>query len=182
MRGRPPSIYRPDNAADNAAVAARQPLSPELLDRMQRYWDAANYLTVGQIYLQDNPLLREPLAAGAHQAAAAGPLGHVARPQLHLRPPEPADPGDRRRRHLHRRPGPRRAGAQRQRLPGRHLHRGPSRGHAGRGGMRRLFRQFSTPGGVPSHVGRTPRTRSTKAASWATRWSTPSARRSTTRT
>ena len=28
---------------------------------MQRYWCAANYLCVGQIYLQDNPLLREPL-------------------------------------------------------------------------------------------------------------------------
>ena len=28
---------------------------------MQAYWDAANYLVVGQIYLQDNPLLREPL-------------------------------------------------------------------------------------------------------------------------
>ena len=31
---------------------------------MQRYWQAANYLTVGQIYLRDNPLLREPLKAG----------------------------------------------------------------------------------------------------------------------
>src|SRR3954465_13313155 len=31
------------------------------LDRMLAYWDAANYLTVAQIYLRDNPLLREPL-------------------------------------------------------------------------------------------------------------------------
>src|SRR5260370_5763678 len=31
------------------------------LNLMHRYWNAANYLTVGQIYLQDNPLLREPL-------------------------------------------------------------------------------------------------------------------------
>src|SRR5437588_4163218 len=31
------------------------------LNLMQRYWDAANYLTVGQIYLQDNALLKEPL-------------------------------------------------------------------------------------------------------------------------
>ncbi len=31
------------------------------LDLMQRYWNAANYLTIGQIYLQDNPLLREAL-------------------------------------------------------------------------------------------------------------------------
>ena len=37
------------------------PLSPELLRRMDAYWRAANYLSVGQIYLYDNPLLREPL-------------------------------------------------------------------------------------------------------------------------
>jgi xylulose-5-phosphate/fructose-6-phosphate phosphoketolase len=37
------------------------PLTPALLDRMHRYWSAANYLTIGQIYLQDNPLLRDPL-------------------------------------------------------------------------------------------------------------------------
>ena len=37
------------------------PLSPDQLDTMQRYWQAANYLTVGQIYLRENPLLREPL-------------------------------------------------------------------------------------------------------------------------
>src|SRR6059058_1087470 len=33
------------------------------LDALDRYWRAANYLTVGQIYLQANPLLREPLRA-----------------------------------------------------------------------------------------------------------------------
>ena len=53
------------------------------------YWRAANYLSVGQIYLLDNPLLREPLTAGAHQAAPARPLGHHAGPELHLRAPEP---------------------------------------------------------------------------------------------
>jgi len=37
------------------------PLSAAMLHAMQRYWSAANYLTVAQIYLQDNPLLREPL-------------------------------------------------------------------------------------------------------------------------
>jgi xylulose-5-phosphate/fructose-6-phosphate phosphoketolase len=36
-------------------------LSPELLQRVNAYWRAANYLSVGQIYLYDNPLLREPL-------------------------------------------------------------------------------------------------------------------------
>jgi xylulose-5-phosphate/fructose-6-phosphate phosphoketolase len=38
------------------------PLASELLRRMDAYWRAANYLTVGQIYLYDNPLLREKLA------------------------------------------------------------------------------------------------------------------------
>ncbi|WP_210521172.1 phosphoketolase family protein [Hymenobacter terricola] len=37
------------------------PLSPEMLHRINAYWRAANYLSVGQIYLHDNPLLREPL-------------------------------------------------------------------------------------------------------------------------
>ncbi|MEO8416849.1 MAG: phosphoketolase family protein, partial [Ginsengibacter sp.] len=36
-------------------------LSPELLKKMDAYWRAANYLSVGQIYLYDNPLLKEPL-------------------------------------------------------------------------------------------------------------------------
>src|SRR6202011_6001653 len=39
-----------------------KPLTPELLGRMDAYWRAANYLSVGQIYLYDNPLLRRPLA------------------------------------------------------------------------------------------------------------------------
>ena len=59
--------------------------------KMDAYWRAANYLSVGQIYLLDNPLLREPLQAGAHQAAAARSLGHDARAELHLRAPEPGD-------------------------------------------------------------------------------------------
>src|SRR5580698_7504485 len=44
-----------------AAPKPTGPLSPELLNKMHRYWFAANYLCVGQIYLLDNPLLREPL-------------------------------------------------------------------------------------------------------------------------
>jgi hypothetical protein len=39
------------------------PLSPDMLDRMNRYWMAANFLTVGQIYLFDNPLLKRSLTA-----------------------------------------------------------------------------------------------------------------------
>ena len=37
------------------------PLSQEELDLMDAYWRAANYLSVGQIYLYDNPLLKQPL-------------------------------------------------------------------------------------------------------------------------
>ena len=36
-------------------------LKQELLDTMDAYWRAANYLSVGQIYLCDNPLLKRPL-------------------------------------------------------------------------------------------------------------------------
>ena len=59
------------------------------LDDLDAWWRAANYLSVGQIYLLDNPLLREPLRARARQAAPARPLGHDAGPELHLRAPEP---------------------------------------------------------------------------------------------
>jgi hypothetical protein len=46
-----------------AAAVPKGPLSPEMLDKMNRYWRAANYLCIGQIYLFDNPLLRSPLKA-----------------------------------------------------------------------------------------------------------------------
>ncbi len=37
------------------------PLTAELIHNIDAYWRAANYLSVGQIYLYDNPLLKEPL-------------------------------------------------------------------------------------------------------------------------
>jgi len=46
-----------------SAADTTGPLSADQLQRMHLYWMAANYLTVGQIFLQDNPLLREPLRA-----------------------------------------------------------------------------------------------------------------------
>ena len=60
-------------------VAAGTPLEERELHRIDAHWRAANYLSVGQIYLMGNPLLREPLRPGARQAAAARPLGHHAR-------------------------------------------------------------------------------------------------------
>jgi xylulose-5-phosphate/fructose-6-phosphate phosphoketolase len=43
------------------AAAMTGPLSVDELRQMHAYWRAANYLSVGQIYLMDNPLLKEPL-------------------------------------------------------------------------------------------------------------------------
>jgi phosphoketolase len=63
--------------------------SPELLHRMDAYWRAANYLSVGQIYLYDNPLLRRPLTLADVKHMLLGHLGHDVRPELHLRAPEP---------------------------------------------------------------------------------------------
>ena len=44
-----------------ATRPVNMPLDDDELRRMDAYWRAANYLSVGQIYLLDNPLLREPL-------------------------------------------------------------------------------------------------------------------------
>ena len=57
---------RPRTSPSPTGVASRStyqqvPLDPEELRKIHAYWRAANYLSVGQIYLYDNPLLREPL-------------------------------------------------------------------------------------------------------------------------
>src|SRR5262245_10425955 len=44
-----------------AKARAENPLDPDQLRKMDAWWRAANYLSVGQIYLQDNPLLGKPL-------------------------------------------------------------------------------------------------------------------------
>ena len=45
----------------NRTRPKNETLSPEMLNKMDAYWRAANYLSVGQIYLYDNPLLKQPL-------------------------------------------------------------------------------------------------------------------------
>ena len=127
-------------------------LAPDLLRKIDAYWRAANYLSVGQIYLLDNPLLRQPLQ-----------LAHV-KPRLLG--------------HWGTTPGLNFIYVHLNRVIGEHdlnaiYVTGP--GHGGPGlvantylegtyseiypqisqdaeGMRRLFRQFSFPGGIPSHV------------------------------
>ncbi len=116
-----------------------KPTTSQVLDEQEEqlinaYWRAANYLSVGQIYLLDNPLLHRPLVAEDVKPRLLGPLGHHPGPELRLRAHEPADQGARRGRDLHGRPRTRRAGRGRQRLPGGHLHRVLLAHHRRRGG------------------------------------------------
>ena len=52
---------RPTTTPGPQSPDRKGPLDPEQLRKINAYWRAANYLSVGQIYLCDNPLLREPL-------------------------------------------------------------------------------------------------------------------------
>jgi xylulose-5-phosphate/fructose-6-phosphate phosphoketolase len=131
---------------------AAEPLTPELLAKIDAYWRAANYLSVGQIYLLDNPLLREPLRPEHVKPRLLGHWGTT--PGLNFIYV-----------HLNR--------VIKQRGLSAIYITGP--GHGGPGlvantylegtysefypeipenadGMKRLFKQFSFPGGVPSHV------------------------------
>src|SRR5437899_955905 len=49
------------SARETTPAAAMRPLTADELQKVDAYWRAANYLAVGQIYLYDNPLLKEPL-------------------------------------------------------------------------------------------------------------------------
>jgi xylulose-5-phosphate/fructose-6-phosphate phosphoketolase len=52
----------PTAAGCPARQHSKQPLAPEELRKVHAYWRAANFVSVGQIYLYANPLLREPLS------------------------------------------------------------------------------------------------------------------------
>ncbi|HMU32047.1 MAG TPA: phosphoketolase family protein [Nitrospira sp.] len=132
--------------------ASQSPLSPEMLRKIDAYWRAANYLSVGQIYLYDNPLLKQPLKRTHIKPRLLGHWGTT--PGLNLLYV-----------HLNRL-------IKEQDLNVIYI-AGP--GHGGPGlvanaylegtysevypnisqdedGMKRLFTQFSFPGGIPSHV------------------------------
>jgi xylulose-5-phosphate/fructose-6-phosphate phosphoketolase len=127
-------------------------LGNEELARMQRWWRAANYLTVGQIYLQANPLLRTPLRPDDIKPRLLGHWGTS--PGLSLV-------------YAHLNRLIRSTGASMIYVTGPG-HGGPAllanvylegtytevypEVTCDEQGMLRLFRQFSTPGGVPSHV------------------------------
>ena len=130
----------------------RQPLMPDLLYKIDAYWRAANYLCVGQIYLRENPLLREPLAAAHIKRMLLGHWGttpgqnfiyaHLNRlirdndlDMIYISGPGHGGPAMVANTYLE--------GTYSEIYP--HITRDVA-------GLQKLFRQFSFPGGIPSHV------------------------------
>jgi xylulose-5-phosphate/fructose-6-phosphate phosphoketolase len=134
------------------STLSNKPLSQSELEKLQAYWSAANYLSVGQIYLRKNPLLREPLVSSHIKQRLLGHWGttpginfiyaHLNRVikkfdanMIYL-----AGPGH---------GGP--ALYANTYLEGSYSERYPDIS-TDMEGMAKLFEQFSWPGGVPSHV------------------------------
>ena len=128
------------------------PLSAELLRKMNAYWRAANYLSVGQIYLYDNPLLKKPLQIEHVKPRLLGHWGttsglnfiyvHLNRiiQQYDLSIMNVTGPG-------HGGPGL----VANTYLEGTYSEVYPNISQD-KEGMKKLFTQFSFPGGIPSHV------------------------------
>ncbi len=135
-----------------ASTLQAGPLSAEELRKMNAYWRAANYLSVGQIYLLDNPLLREPLKIEHVKPRLLGHWGttpglnfiyvHLNRviKKYDLNTIYITGPG-------HGGPGL----VANTYLEGTYSEYYPNITQDAEG-MKKLFKQFSFPGGVPSHV------------------------------
>ena len=129
-----------------------KPLSKELLRKMNAYWSAANYLSVGQLYLNDNPLLREPLKPSHIKSMLLGHWGttpgqnfiyvHLNRiiKKYDLDMFYISGPGH---------GGPALVGN--TYLEGTYSEIYPDISQD-ETGLKKLFKQFSFPGGIPSHV------------------------------
>jgi xylulose-5-phosphate/fructose-6-phosphate phosphoketolase len=136
----------------NKMKVTDKPLTPELLAKMNAYWRAANYLSVGQIYLYDNPLLKKPLTLKHIKPRLLGHWGttpglnfiyvHLNRviKEHDLNMIYITGPGH---------GGP--ALVANAYLEGTYseIYLNISQDE---NGMKRLFKQFSFPGGIPSHV------------------------------
>ncbi len=133
-------------------IAAATPLTDEERDRIDGYWRATNYLSVGQIYLMDNPLLREPLRPEQVKPRLLGHWGTT--PGLNFLYAHLDRIIQTRSQEMIYVTGPGHGGPgllANTWLEGSYSEVYPSVGRDAVG-MRRLFRQFSFPGGVPSHV------------------------------
>jgi len=141
-----------DQTLAPSCAASETPLSADELRRLHAYWRAANYLSVGQIYLLSNPLLREPLRREHIKPRLLGHWGttpglnfiyaHMNRAicRYDLNAIYVCGPG-------HGGPGV----VANTWLEGSYSEFYPAVSQDVEG-MRRLFRQFSFPGGIPSHV------------------------------
>jgi xylulose-5-phosphate/fructose-6-phosphate phosphoketolase len=139
-------------ASDGSKIVSAGPLSAEELRKMHAYWRAANYLSVGQIYLMDNPLLKEPLRLEHIKPRLLGHWGttsgqnflyvHLNRviKEYDLNMVYISGPGH---------GGP--ALVANTYLEGTYSEVYPNISQ-NEAGMKRLFTQFSFPGGIPSHV------------------------------
>src|ERR1700756_1632702 len=142
----------PVDSAIPATSLQTPPLSQDELRRMNAYWRAANYLSVGQIYLYDNPLLREPLRIEHVKPRLLGHWGttpglnfiyvHCNRliKKLDLNMIYITGPG-------HGGPGL----VANTYLEGTYSEYYPNVAE-NEAGRKRLFKQVSFPGGIPSHV------------------------------
>jgi len=131
---------------------AESPLAADLLEKINAYWRAANYLSVGQIYLYDNPLLRKPLELKHVKPRLLGHWGttpglnfmyvHLNRiiKQYDLNMIYVTGPG-------HGGPGL----VANTYLEGTYSELYPNISQDEQG-LKKLFKQFSFPGGIPSHV------------------------------
>ncbi len=138
---------QPAGAGDPTA-----PLSPAELELIHAYWRAANYLSVGQIYLLANPLLREPLRLEHTKPRLLGHWGTT--PGLNFVYAHLNRLIRRRELNMIFVTGPGHGGpavVANTYLEGTYTEVYPSIGHDEEG-LRRLFRQFSFPGGIPSHA------------------------------
>src|SRR5271154_5191627 len=146
-------IHASNSVEANGAIGKRpNPLSPELLRKVNAYWRAANYLSVGQIYLYDNPLLKEPLKLSHVKPLVVGHWGttpgqnfiyvHLNRviKKYDLDMFYIAGPGH---------GGPALVGNTYLEGTYSEIYPDISQDEAG---LKKLFKQFSFPGGISSHV------------------------------
>lgn len=135
-----------------ARVSRRTVLSPDDLQKMDAYWRAANYLSAGQLYLLDNPLLKEPLKTEHLKRTIVGHWGTVPGQNFiytHLNRIIKKD--DLNMIYVS---GPGHGGngmVAQDWLDGSYSEVYPNISQD-EDGMRKLFKQFSFPGGIPSHV------------------------------
>ena len=136
----------------SARLSKRSPLSNKEVDLLDRYWRASNYLSVGQLYLLDNPLLKEPLTPEHIKKTIVGHWGTCPGQNFiytHLN--RIITKNDLNMIYLS---GPGHGGnamVAHTWMEGSYSEIYPNITQDEEG-MKRLFRQFSYPGGIPSHV------------------------------